>query len=135
MPATRTTFRLAAAWSLQSLLVAVSAWPAVVKNLTGLPSYPHLKDAFMDPVWRTDTLGRWCAHFNATTDDSVLSVETWYRGILAGASETDLSHDPEYGLNANIDGIKLVVGVDWVAVYRYPPHPLTSIDLYRCSPI
>jgi hypothetical protein len=134
MPATFKKFRLAAALGTMQVLVAAAARSADVKNLTGLPTYPSLTGAFMDPLWRTDILGRWCAHFSATSRDPVDRVETWYRQILVGASETDLSHDPAYQVYLGLDGIKLDIGVDWVAIYRVFNQTTTSIDLYRCTP-
>lgn len=134
MPAMIKTLALALAVGTMHSWVATSARSAEVQNLTGLPTYPTLSSAFMDPLRRTDTLGRWCAHFSAITRDPVERVETWYRQLMVGAGETDLRHDPAYGFDPGLDGIKLVIGVDWVAVYRVFNQTTTSIDLYRCSP-
>jgi len=106
-----------------------------VGNSTGLPAYPNLTDAVMDPVARTDTLGRWCTRFSASTADSLDSVETWYRNILARASETDLTHDRNYANFTALAGVKLAVGIDYVAIYKTDVQAPTRIDLYRCSPV
>jgi hypothetical protein len=108
------------------------AVPLSIDNLTGLPSYPHLDRAVMDDVFRAEELGRWCARFTASTSDSLSAVEDWYRKILARASETDLSRDEHFAIHANLSGIKLALGVDYVAVYRLPYQP-TIIELHRCS--
>jgi hypothetical protein len=137
MPATLTKFKFAVPlWTLQFLTVASHGRAAVVRNLTGLPTYPTIAGAVMDPVLRTDTLGHWCAHFSANSLDSVFVVEAWYRTALVSASETALSNDPAYGFYRNLSGIKLVVrGLDWVAVYKFSDRPTTFIDLYRCGPL
>jgi hypothetical protein len=123
-----------------ALLCAVSlaieplhaAEPGIV-NLTGLPLYPYLSSAFMDGVERTDTLGRWCRHFSAQTSYSLEAVEEWYRHTWRGASETDLTHDSAYGGFTQLSGIKLGIGVDYVALYKTSARASTSIDLFRCS--
>jgi hypothetical protein len=109
-----------------------AAEPGVV-NLTGLPVYPYLSSAVMDAVERTDTLGHWCRHFSAQTAYSLDTVAQWYRRTLRGASETDLTHDASYGRFPQLLGIKLGIGVDYVAVYKTSAQATTSIDLFRCS--
>ncbi len=116
------------------MLGAVLAAAAEVTNITGLPAYPNLQSAKMDERTRTVRLGRQCAHFTATTFDPLLVVETWYRKNLAGASETDLVDDENYSNPSKVIGIKLVVGIDYVTIYRVPNQSLTAIELYRCSP-
>jgi hypothetical protein len=115
--------------------VASLAGSSELVNLTGLPAYPNLSSARMDPVLRTDVLGHWCAHFAATTADSPDHVEVWYRNTWRGASETDLTHDRTYQSYADLEGIKLAIGLDSVLVYRLTRQAPTSIDLYRCSPM
>lgn len=102
-------------------------------NLTGLPIYPYLSSAAMDGVEHTDALGRWCRHFSAQTNYSLDAVEEWYRRALRGASETDLTHDSSYSRFSQLAGIKLGIGVDYVAVYKTSAQANTSIDLFRCS--
>jgi len=110
---------------------AGAAAPASIPNLTGLPAYPNLEKASMDDVYRTEALGRWCARFVATTADSLRTVEDWYRKTLARASETDLAHDERFKA-PTLSGIKLALGVDYVALYRLANQP-TTIELHRCS--
>ncbi len=116
-----------------ALLAATAANGAssTIANVTNLPTYPHLSAAAMDRVWRTEYLGRWCATFTGVTDDSLATVEDWYRSRLARASETELGRDPRFGAYAALDGIKLALGVDYVALYRMPNRP-TVIELHRC---
>jgi hypothetical protein len=128
------------------ILLAMSVWPLLhadaaspvgseeVHNLTGLPAYPNLSRAKMDEVWKTDTMGRWCARFAAGSFDRLEVVEAWYRKVLVGASETDLNSDPNYAGALNLSGIKLALGVDSVTVFRTANQSSTSIELFRCSP-
>lgn len=124
--------RIAALGAALACLAARAASPARILNLTGLPAYPNLDRAVMDSVWRTESLGRWCARFTAVTDDSLDAVEDWYRRTLARASETDLARDDRFKAYPALAGIKLVVGVDYVALYRLANQP-TVIELHRCS--
>src|ERR1700678_741237 len=117
--------------SLSTLLAAVAAVAyfcalpaasaAATYNLTGLPTYPHLDRAAMDDAWQTESLGRWCAKFTGVTSDSLEAVEGWYRQTLdRRASETDLTRDERFKGYPTLSGIKLVLGVDYVALYRIP---------------
>jgi hypothetical protein len=115
-----------------ALCGAAAGAPASIPNLTGLPAYPNLSKAAMDDVYRTEALGRWCARFTATTTDSLLAVEDWYRKTLARASETDLAHDERFKDYPSLSGIKLALGIDYVALYRLANQP-TVIELHRCS--
>jgi hypothetical protein len=103
-----------------------------VVNLTGLPAYPNLTSAAMERVFRTETFGRWCAKFTAETSDSLATVESWYRKALVRASETDLTKDYQYNIRPKLAGIKLALGIDYVAVYR-TSNEETTIELHRCS--
>jgi hypothetical protein len=105
---------------------------APIDNLTGLPTYPNLTSAAMDKVYRTETFGRWCARFTAATSDSLASVEAWYRKALLTASESDLAKDERYKVYGNLSGVKLAVGIDYVALYRTSDQQ-TNIELHRCS--
>ena len=120
---------------LRLLLVAPPAHSAQTQNLTGLPAYPNLNAAVMDEVFRTDKLGHWCMRFWADTSDSLAAVETWYRKKLVGSSEIDLARDKTYKPFAGLAGVKIVLGIDYVVVYKTNAQAPTSIDLYRCSPI
>lgn len=114
------------------MAVSPAASPATTRNLTGLPTYPHLDRAAMDDTWRTESLGRWCARFTGVTGDSLTAVEDWYRRILYRASETDLIRDDRFKSYPALSGIKLVLGVNYVALYRLPDQP-TVIELHFCG--
>jgi hypothetical protein len=105
-----------------------------VANPTGLPLYPTLTSARLEPRLRTDWLGHWCMHLSATTADSLEAVENWYRHAMRAASETDLRHDGDYGGSETLDGIKLSLRIDSVAIYKTSRATPTSIALTRCSP-
>jgi hypothetical protein len=127
--------RLWPALAVMSALLSTASAAATVENLTGLPVYPYLNRATMDGVVRTDTLGRWCRHFSAETSTPLETVETWYRDAMAGASETDLTHDAMYRSYTALTGIKLGIGVNYVNVYKVTDRAPTSIELFRCSPV
>jgi hypothetical protein len=110
---------------------AAAAPAAVTQNLTGLPTYPHLTGAVMDDVWHTENLGRWCARFTGVTSDGLDAVEDWYRRTLRHASETDLTRDRRFQGSPELAGVKLALGVDYVALYRMPHQP-TVIELHLC---
>lgn len=114
------------------LPVAAPAAPAVTDNLTGLPTYPNLNSAAMDKVFKTEIFGRWCTRFTAATSDSLSTVEAWYRKALVSASETDLTQDERYRVYPNLSGVKLTVGIDYVALYR-TSNQQTGIELHRCG--
>ncbi len=121
----------------QLILALLSAWclpaqPAVVQNLTGLPAYPHLSVAAMDDTFRVEALGRWCARFSGVTDDSLATVENWYRSNLRRSSETDLADDRLFRRDNLLYGVKLAVDYDYVALYRISSQR-TVIELHRCS--
>jgi hypothetical protein len=118
----------------QLLAGALPANSADTRNLTGLPAYPNLTSAVMDSVFRTDTLGHWCMRFWAATSDSLPVVESWYKKAMLGSSEVDLSHDKTYKNYAGVVGVKIVLGIDYVVLYKTASQAPTSIDLYRCSP-
>jgi hypothetical protein len=119
----------------QLLAGAPYAISAETSNLTGLPAYPNLNRAVMDGTFKTDTLGHWCMRFWADTSDSLPEVASWYRKILIGSSEIDLTHDKTYKNYSGIVGVKIVLGIDYVVVYKASSQASTTIDLYRCSPL
>jgi len=119
----------------QQLVFAPHALCAETRNLTGLPAYPNLTSAVMDGTFKTDTLGHWCMRFWADTADSLTTVEAWYRKALIGSSEIDLTHDKNYKNYSGVVGVKIVLGIDYVVVYKTSRQAPTAIDLYRCSPI
>lgn len=133
MPASR-KHRTVAAAVLGILLPLVSArlLAADDRNTTGLPTYPHISRAIMDPVPR-DTLGNKCIHYTADTPDPLDSVEAWYRSALPGAVENDVNQNSLYGDFLKLNGIRLTRGADFVTVYRTSNSRLTSIELFKCA--
>jgi hypothetical protein len=121
--------------ALQVLAAAAFATPVELPNPTGLPVYPNVGSAYMENRLKTDAFGRWCMHLSAKSSDALETVENWYRGSLLRASETDLRHDETYGNYVQLDGIKLSMDLDYVAVYTVSKGAATSIDITRCSPI
>jgi hypothetical protein len=133
--------RVSSAARLAAVLVAAQCVSAILpahgadtRNLTGLPAYPNLSTAVMDSVYRTDTLGHWCMRFWAATSDPLSVVESWYKKSMLGLTEVDLSRDKTYKNYPNVFGVKLVLGINYVVVYKTAADAPTSIDLYRCSP-
>jgi len=126
---------IAALWAALLVAFAPRAGAADTPNLTGLPAYPNLSRAVMDGTFKTDTLGHWCMRFWSDTSDSLSTVEAWYRKTLIGSSEVDLAHDKNYKNYAGLVGVKIVLGIDYVVVYKTSSQAPTSIDLYRCSQI
>ncbi len=112
---------------------AIAADRNPVANLTGLPLFPYLSRAAMDPLTRTDTLGRWCSRFAGETAYPLDKVEAWYRTALKRASETDLTNDRRYQRYTNLAGIKLALGIDYVTVFRVAGGAMTSIELFHCG--
>ena len=114
------------------VLASLPARSGAVQNLTGLPAYPRLNGAAMDDTYRVETLGRWCARFSGTTQDSLDTVESWYRRRLNRASETDLAQDRLFVRDNLVYGVKLAVDYDYVALYRVSSQ-VTVIELHRCT--
>jgi hypothetical protein len=133
MHTARNTFKFVAPLLTAALLAASLAVSGEVQNLTGLPIYPNLSKAMMDPTAKTDTLGHWCTRFSAETPYPIDQVEAWYRKVFIGASETDLTHDRTYRSYTQLLGIKLALGVDYVTVFKVASQAPTSIELFRCS--
>ncbi len=104
----------------------------VEKNTTGLPTYPHLRRAIMDPVLRS-TLGHQCTHFAAESGDQLEAVEAWYRRALPGSIESDVNEDSPYGSYFKLTGIRLTKGNDFLTVYRTADGASTSIELFKCQ--
>jgi hypothetical protein len=121
--------------TLQVLTAAPLAVSQTIQNLTGLPAYPHLRSATMERIPRTDVLGHWCYRLMADSYDSLDAVQDWYRKALAGASESDLTHDPSYKAYTDLSGIKLSIDLDYADIYRSEPQAITSITLVKCSPV
>jgi hypothetical protein len=134
MPRVAQSRWVALLWGAQLQAFMPQAIAADTRNLTGLPAYPNLLSAVMDGTFKTDTLGHWCMRFWADTSDSLSTVEAWYRKTLIGSSEIDLTHDKNYKNYSGVIGVKIVLGIDYVVVYKISSQAATSIDLYRCSP-
>ena len=109
-----------------------TAFAALDRNTTGLPTYPHLTDAVMDSVVR-DTLGHKCIHYAATSPDRLETVEAWYRQALRGATESDINKDSMYGEYFKLVGIRLTRGTDLVTVYREENGRATLVELFKCA--
>jgi hypothetical protein len=130
-------------WGLAALVYTLSmmtdasfAGPVLVQNPTGLPVYPNVDNARLEDRLRTDDLGRWCVRLSARSQDSLETVENWYRLALSTASETDLRNDRDYGRSyVELDGIKLTMDLTFVAVYKASKGAVTSIDIVRCGPV
>src|ERR1700761_2112871 len=131
--------KVGSAARLATVLVAAQCASAILpahgadmRNLTGLPAYPNLSTAVMDSVYRTDTLGHWCLRFWAATSDPLSVVESWYKKSMLGLTEVDMRRDKNYKKYPSVFGVKLVLGIDYVVVYKTAADAPTSIDLYRC---
>lgn len=135
MPMLKRSKLTAMLMAVQAIGFAPHAFTADTRNLTGLPAYPNLTSAVMDGTFKTDTLGHWCMRFWADTADSLTTVEAWYRKALVGSSAIDLTHDKTYKNYSGVVGVKIVLGLDYVVVYKTSRQAPTSIDLYRCSPV
>jgi len=119
------------AFAICLVLPLASGATDVDRNTTGLPTYPHLLRAIMDPVPR-DTLGHQCTHYAAESGDSLEAVEAWYRKELPGSVESDVNKDSIYGSYFKLTGIRLTKGQDFLTVYRTSDGASTSIELFRC---
>jgi hypothetical protein len=114
------------------LLPALGLAADIDSNTTGLPTYPHVRRAVMDPVAR-NTLGRQCTHYAAESGDSLEAVESWYRRAVPGAVESDVNENSIYGSYFQLTGIRLTQGNDFLTVYRLPSGASTSIELFKCQ--
>ncbi len=122
----------AGAFAICVLLPSAGAAEDIAKNTTGLPTYPHLRRAIMDPVPRS-TLGHRCTHYAAESGDSLEVVEAWYRNALPGSVESDVNQESPYGSYFRLTGIRLTKGNDFLTVYRTTDGASTSIELFRCQ--
>jgi hypothetical protein len=103
-------------------------------NTTGLPTYPHIdaKASSMDGTYRSIPNGQHCLHFNASTPDSLETVEAWYRSQMPGAKSRDVNEHSLYGSYFKMQGITLLLGNDIVNVMRMPNDKATYLDLFKC---
>jgi hypothetical protein len=132
MPASRDRRIMTAA--VAAVLLSIVSWtlPAADdRNTTGLPTYPHIGHAIMDPVPR-DTLGSKCIHYVADSEDPLDRVAAWYRHAMPGATESDVNQNSIY-VGFKLSGIRLTLGADFVTVYRTANGKTTSIELFKCA--
>ncbi len=128
----RSTLHVASAIALLAVAYAATAERRVIGNSTGLPAYPNLSHAAMESHLRVEALGRQCVRFVGQTGDSLAAVQAWYRTHLTQASETDLANDELFANYVNLSGIKLSLGVDYVAIF-VAYHVPTTVELHRCG--
>ncbi|HEY3886411.1 MAG TPA: hypothetical protein VGL62_14460, partial [Vicinamibacterales bacterium] len=102
-------------------------------NTTGLPTYPHAGAGDMDTVYRGLPNGQHCIHYAADTPDALADVEAWYKAHLPGAKAEDVNKESLYGSSFKLDGIKLLLGNDFVNVYRMTNQKTTSIEIFKCK--
>jgi hypothetical protein len=116
-------------------LAIVFALPAYAgqPNTTGLPSYPHDAGGTMDAVFRSTPTGQSCTHYSTNTPDALAVVEAWYKKQLPGAKVLDVNDGALYGSYFKLDGIRLLVGNDFLTVYRMTNQKDTSIEMFKCK--
>jgi hypothetical protein len=102
-------------------------------NTTGLPSYPHDSGGIMDSVYRSVPNGQHCMHYAGSTPDALAVVEDWYKKALPNARTDDVNKNSLYGGYFKLDGIKLVVGNDFLTIYRTAHGTETSIEIFKCN--
>ena len=101
-------------------------------NTTGLPTYPHISRGTMDARYRSIPNGQQCIRYEGNTPDALADVESWYKKQLPGAKADDINKDSLYG-PFKLDGIKLLLGNDFVNVYRTANQKTTSIEIFKCK--
>jgi hypothetical protein len=103
-------------------------------NSTGLPTYPHIdaKATSMDATYRSLPNGQHCVHFNASSADSLETVEAWYRSEMPGAKIRDVNENSLYGSYFKLQGISLLAGNYIVNVMRMGTDKATYLDLFKC---
>jgi hypothetical protein len=102
-------------------------------NTTGLPSYPHDAGGTMDAVFRSIPTGQSCTHYSTNTPDALAVVEAWYKKQLPSAKILDVNDGAIYGRFFKLDGIRLLVGNDFLTVYRMASQKDTSIEMFKCK--
>jgi len=98
-------------------------------NSTGLPTYPHDTGGKMDTTFRSIPNGQHCMHYAGDTPDALADVEAWYRKKMPN----DVNKNSLYGSYFKLDGIKLLVGNDFVNIYRMTNQKTTTIEIFKCS--
>jgi hypothetical protein len=103
------------------------------KNTTGLPTYPHDSGGIMDSVYRSVPNGQHCMHYAGSTPDALAVVEDWYKKALPKAHIDDVNKNSPYGSYFKLDGVKLVIGNDFLTIYRTTNGTETSIEIFKCN--
>jgi hypothetical protein len=114
-----------------SLTLAEGAQTA--KNATGLPTYPRDSGGTMDSEYRSVPTGQHCIHYASSTPDTLALVEDWYKKALPSARTDDVNRNSIYGGYFKLDGIKLVIGNDFLTIYRTSNATRTSIEIFKCN--
>jgi hypothetical protein len=103
-------------------------------NATGLPTYPHEDgQSRMDPNYRSYPTGQHCIHYAASSQDPLKSVIDWYHRQLPSAKEEDVNKNSLYGSYFKLDGVRLLIGNDFINIYRMRNRDSTSIEIYKCK--
>ena len=105
---------------------------AADSNTTGLPTYPHDSGGKMDATYRSIPNGQHCIQYQADTPDALADVETWYKKQLPSARADDINKDSLYGA-FKLNGVKLLLGNDFVNIYRMANQETTSIEIFKCK--
>jgi hypothetical protein len=103
------------------------------KNATGLPTYPRDSGGIMDSEYRSVPTGQHCIHYAGSTPDTLVVVEDWYKQALPNARTEDVNKNSIYGGYFKLDGIKLVIGNDFLTIYRTANATTTSIEIFKCN--
>src|ERR1700722_9919572 len=99
-------------------LTSVAESAETGKNATGLPTYPYDSGGTMDSAYRSIPNGQHCIHYAGSTSDALAVVEDWYKKALPNAQSDDVNKNSLYGGYFKLDGIKLVMGNDFLTIYR-----------------
>jgi hypothetical protein len=102
------------------------------QNATGLPTYPHDAGGLMDATFRSLPNGQHCISYMTSTNDSLNTVEEWYKKQLPSAKVDDINHNSMFGSYFKLNGIKLLSGNDLVNIYADTDRNKTTIELYKC---
>ena len=103
------------------------------QNSTGLPTYPHDSGGMMDSVYRSVPNGQHCRHYAGSTPDALAAVVGWYKKELPKARIDDVNKNSLNGGYFKLDGIKMVIGNDFLTIYRTEKGTQTSIEIFKCN--
>ncbi len=95
-------------------------------NETGLPMYPHFTQGRQYQPPQHDS-GRAYHVYTAGTNDSLPSVEAWYRHAMPGAKESPIK-------NGFMTGIALTAGGNKVQVYQLGSARGAVVELWKLLP-